>query len=55
MTGISFLAMAGGLFVLGLMPQPKDKQIALAAQCGGGLLFAVGLMGLAWMLAPPLA
>ena len=55
MTGICFLAMAGGLFVLGLMPHPKDKQLALAAQCGGGVLFATGLLGLAWTLAPPLA
>lgn len=55
MTGLSVIAMAGGLFVLGLMPQPKNKQIALAAQCGGGMLFAFGLFGLAWTLAPPLA
>ncbi|MCW1403523.1 hypothetical protein OKA06_14830 [Novosphingobium sp. MW5] len=55
MTGLSVLAMAGGLFVLGMMPQPKNKQMALAAQCGGGMLFALGLLGIAWSLAPPLA
>lgn len=55
MTGLSILAMAGGLFVLGMMNQPKDRQLALAAQCAGGLLFAGGLLGVAWSLAPPLA
>lgn len=55
MTGIFVLAMAGGLFVLGMMPQPKDRQLARAAQCGGGVLFAIGLIGVAWSLAPPLA
>lgn len=55
MTAMNFLAMAGGLFVLGMMPLPKDRQVALAAQCAGGVLFAGGLIGLVWSLAPPLA
>ncbi|MFM6932261.1 MAG: hypothetical protein ACKOUT_08465 [Novosphingobium sp.] len=55
MTGLSFIAMAGGLFVLGMMPLPKDRQVALAAQCAGGVLFAAGMMGLVWSLTPPLA
>ncbi len=55
MTAMSFLAMAGGLFMLGMMQQPKDRQVALAAQCAGGLLFAGGLIGLVWSLTPPLA
>ncbi|MFM5908242.1 MAG: hypothetical protein ACKOPO_11770 [Novosphingobium sp.] len=55
MTGISFLAMAGGLFVLGLMPLPKDRQVALASQAAGGVLFAGGLLGLFWTMVPALA
>ncbi|MFM5930137.1 MAG: hypothetical protein ACKOPQ_04435 [Novosphingobium sp.] len=55
MTAVSFLAMAGGLFVLGLMPLPKDKQMALASQAAGGVLFTGGLLGLFWSMVPALA
>ncbi|WP_158241446.1 hypothetical protein [Novosphingobium sp. TH158] len=55
MTGISFLAMAGGLVVLGLMPLPKDKQLAKASQGAGAALFAGGLLGVLWEIVPAVA